>query len=56
MKAEKLWLVLMTICVVAGITWGFDVEQGRWIQQGTLVIAGVYVGLILNNIFKGSDE
>lgn len=56
MKAEKLWLVVMTACSIVGITWGFDVEQGRWIQQGTLVVAGVYVGLILNNVFKGSDE
>jgi hypothetical protein len=56
MKSEKLWLVLMASCVVAGITWGFDVEQGRWIQQGTLIVAGIYIGLILNNIFNGSDE
>ena len=56
MKSEKLWLVLMTACATVGVAWGFDVEQGRWIQQGILVVAGVQIGLILNNIFVGSDK
>ena len=56
MKSEKIWLVVTAVCVVIGITWGFDVEQGRWLQQSALVVAGVQIGLILNNIFVGSDR
>jgi hypothetical protein len=56
MKSEKLWLVVTAACAVVGITWGFDVEQGRWLQQGILVVAGAQVGLILNNIFVGSES
>ena len=55
MKSEKLWLVVTAACAVVGITWGFDVEQGRWLQQSALVVAGVQVGLILNNIFVRSE-
>jgi len=55
MKSEKLWLVVTAACAVVGVVWGFDVEQGRWLQQSALVVAGVQVGLILNNIFVGSE-
>jgi hypothetical protein len=51
MKSEKLWLVVTAICATVGVVWGFDVEQGRWLQQSALVVAGVQVGLLLNNIF-----
>jgi hypothetical protein len=56
MKSEKMWLVVTAVCATVGVAWGFDVEQGRWIQQGILVVAGVQIGLLLNNIFNGSDE
>ena len=55
MRSEKLWLVVTAACAVVGVVWGFDVEQGRWLQQSALVVAGVQVGLILNNIFVGSE-
>jgi len=55
MRSEKLWLVAVAVSATIAVAWGFDVEGGRWLQQAVLIVAGMQVGLLVNNIFRGDE-
>ena len=55
--SHKIAIVLTSLIVFTLLTWGFDVEGGRYLQQIALVFAGFLFGNLLNSIaLENSDE
>lgn len=54
---KKLALVINAFIVFTLLTWGFDVEGGRYLQQIALVFAGFVFGNLLTSIaLENSNE
>ena len=55
--SHKIAIVLTSLIVFTLLTWGFDVEGGRYLQQIALVFAGFVFGNLLTSIaLENSDE
>jgi hypothetical protein len=55
--SHKIAIVLTPLIVFTLLTWGFDVEGGRYLQQIALVFAGFVFGNLLTSIaLESSDE
>jgi hypothetical protein len=48
--AHKIAIVISTLMVFTLLTWGFDVEGGRYLQQAALILAGFGFGNLLTFI------
>ena len=48
MRVERLWTIVTTVLVCAGVVWGFDTD-GRYVQQTVLWWAGVMAGTLLTS-------
>jgi hypothetical protein len=53
---KKLALVISAFIVFTLLTWGFDVEGGRYLQQIALVFAGFVFGNLLTSIALESND
>lgn len=53
---KKLALVINAFIVFTLLTWGFDVEGGRYLQQIALVFAGFVFGNLLTSIALENDD
>jgi hypothetical protein len=51
--AHKIAILFAAFVVFTLVTWGFDVEGGRYLQQAGLVLAGFVFANILNTIAEG---
>lgn len=54
--AHKLALVITAFIVFTLLTWGFDVDGGRYLQQIALVLAGFIFGNLLTSIALENDD
>jgi hypothetical protein len=55
--SNKIAIVLTSLIVFTLLTWGFDVDGGRYLQQIALVFAGFVFGNLLTSIaLESSDE
>jgi hypothetical protein len=55
--SHKIAIVLTSLIVFTLLTWGFDVEGGRYLQQIALVFAGFVFGNLLTSIaLENSNE
>jgi len=57
MIGQKLAIIITSFVVFTLVTWGFDVEGGRYLQQFALVVAGFFFGNLLTSIaLESRDE
>jgi len=55
--SHKIAIVLTSLIVFTLLTWGFDVDGGRYLQQIALVFAGFVFGNLLTSIaLENNDE
>jgi hypothetical protein len=55
--SHKIAIVLTSLIVFTLLTWGFDIDGGRYLQQIALVFAGFVFGNLLTSIaLESSDE
>ncbi len=54
--SHKIAIVLTSLIVFTLLTWGFDVEGGRYLQQIALVFAGFVFGNLLTSIALENDD
>ena len=45
MNNDKVWTILTTIVTCVMVAWALDTD-GRYLQQATLVVAGLMIGLL----------
>ena len=55
--SHKIAIVLTSLIVFTLLTWGFDIDGGRYLQQFALVVAGFFFGNLLTSIaLESSDD
>jgi hypothetical protein len=55
--SHKIAIVLTSLIVFTLLTWGFDIDGGRYLQQIALVFAGFVFGNLLTSIaLENNDE
>jgi hypothetical protein len=54
--SNKIAIVLTSLIVFTLLTWGFDVDGGRYLQQIALVFAGFVFGNLLTSIALESND
>jgi hypothetical protein len=54
--SHKIAIVLTSLIVFTLLTWGFDVDGGRYLQQIALVFAGFVFGNLLTSIALENDD
>ena len=53
----KIAIMITSFMIFTLITWGFDIDGGRYLQQIALVFAGFVFGNLLTSIaLESSDE
>ena len=54
--SNKIAIVLTSLIVFTLLTWGFDVDGGRYLQQIALVFSGFVFGNLLTSIALESND
>jgi hypothetical protein len=54
--SHKIAIVLTSLIVFTLLTWGFDIDGGRYLQQIALVFAGFVFGNLLTSIALENDN
>lgn len=56
MIGQKLAIIITSFIVFTLLTWGFDIDGGRYLQQIALVVAGFFFGNLLTSIALESRD
>jgi hypothetical protein len=55
--SHKIAIIITSFIVFTLLTWGFDIDGGRYLQQFALVVAGFFFGNLLTSIaLESRDE
>jgi hypothetical protein len=53
---QKIIIIITSLIFFTLLTWGFDVDGGRYLQQFALVFAGFVFGNLLTSIALENDD